>query len=67
MYSLFRELSIRRIALEQAPVFLASYLIANTFYKFGSFGIELVAFMATWFIFDAAYQGIKLFFNSKKQ
>ena len=66
MYTLFRELSFQRIALEQGPVFLASYLIANTFYKFGSFGIELVAFLATWFIFDAAYQGIKLFFNFNK-
>lgn len=59
MYSLFRELPAQRLALEQAPVFLLSFLIANTFYKFGSFGLELVAFMATWFLLDALFQMVK--------
>ena len=66
MYSLFRELSVQRIALEQAPVFLVSFFIANTLYKFGSFGLELVAFLTTWFLFDALFQTGKTLLPSNK-
>lgn len=66
MYSLFKELSNNRLALEQAPVFLISFLIANTFYKFGAFAPELFAFLATWFILDAIFQVIKSALASAK-
>jgi hypothetical protein len=52
-------LSNRQLLLEQAPIFVASFLIANVFYKFGSFGIELVAFLFTWFCIDAAVQFLR--------
>lgn len=32
--------------------FGAAFLVADVFYKFGSFSLECVAFLATWLVFD---------------
>jgi len=66
MYSLFRELSTQRIVLEQVPIFFISFFIANAFYKFGNFGLELIAFLATWFIADALFQVSRNFLLPRK-
>jgi hypothetical protein len=34
---------------------VASFVIAELFYKWGSFGLELVGFLATWFAIDYAW------------
>jgi len=36
----------------QAPALLASFVIAELFYKFHSFTLECLAFLATWFAID---------------
>jgi hypothetical protein len=56
MYSLIRLLPPRHLLLEQAPTLLGAFLIAELFYKFGSFALECLAFLATWFVLDAAVQ-----------
>jgi hypothetical protein len=38
----------------QIASFAIAFLIANAAFKFGSFGLELVAFLATWLALDAA-------------
>jgi hypothetical protein len=48
--------SIRRIVLETIPLFGVSILIAESFFKFRSFTLELLAFLATWFILDLLLQ-----------
>ncbi len=53
MYTLVRSLPIRQLLLEQAPVFGLSLVIAELFYKFHSFTLECIAFLATWYIADA--------------
>ena len=53
MYTLFRSVSSSRLAREQLPALAASFLIAETFYKFHSFTLECLAFLATWFVIDA--------------
>jgi hypothetical protein len=51
---------------EQGAQFAISFLIANTWYKFGSFALELIAFMATWMVLDVLYQALsKLVFKRK--
>ena len=52
MYELIRSLSARQLILEQAPVFIVSLGIAEILYKFHSFLMETLAFLATWFIMD---------------
>ncbi len=59
MFTLLRELPLRRLLAEQLPTLAAAWLVAELFYKFHSFSLECAAFLATWFVFDAAVQGLK--------
>lgn len=52
MYTLIRSIPFRNLLLEQAPAMGASLLIAELFYKFHSFTLETMAFLATWFVAD---------------
>ena len=54
MYTLFRSVSVRRLLAQQVPALAAAFLIAEAFYKFHSFTLECLAFLATWFIIDLA-------------
>lgn len=54
MYALIRSLSGRQLVTTQGPAFLAAFLIAEFFYKFHSFTLECLAFLATWFVIDLA-------------
>jgi hypothetical protein len=53
MYAFVRSLGIRELLARQAPMLVLSLAIAEFFYKFGSFLLESVAFLATWFVLDA--------------
>jgi hypothetical protein len=48
----FFSLTRRRILSEQIPIFFMSLVIAELFYKFHSFTLELLSFLATWIIID---------------
>lgn len=54
VYRLTRDLSTRELVSRHAPTLGASMLIAELFYKFGSFTLECLAFLATWYVIDAA-------------
>ena len=56
MFTFVRAIPKRELLLEQMPIFVVSFLLANTYYKFGSFGLEVIAFLATWFVIDAMFQ-----------
>ena len=56
MYTLVRLLSVKRLTYEQLPAIGLAWLIAEMFYKFHSFTLECLAFLATWFVIDAAIQ-----------
>jgi len=53
MYTLIRSIPRRQLLLEQIPVLATSFVIAELFYKFGSFALECIAFLATWLVLDA--------------
>jgi hypothetical protein len=53
LYALVRSLGLRELLIRQAPMLVLSLAIAELFYKFGSFLLEAVAFLATWFVLDA--------------
>jgi hypothetical protein len=59
MYTLFRSLPLRTLLATQAPALLASFVIAELFYKFHSFTLECMAFLATWFVVDALVTGVR--------
>lgn len=54
MYTLIRSIPFRQLILEQIPALGLSLLIAELFYKFHSFALECTAFLATWYVLDAA-------------
>lgn len=49
MYRLLRKQQLRETMVVEFPSLLVSILIAELFYKFGSFTLELLAFLPTWF------------------
>ena len=53
MYTLLRSQPISSLLTTQAPALLVSFVIAEVFYKFHSFTLECLAFLATWFVIDA--------------
>ncbi len=59
MFTLLRELPLRRLLAEQLPTLAAAWLVAELFYKFHSFTLECAAFLATWFVFDGLVQAGK--------
>jgi uncharacterized membrane protein len=55
MFTLVRaSLTNASLAIQQILAFGVAFLVAEAFYKFGSFGLELAAFLATWWVADAA-------------
>ena len=48
MYTFLRHLRFREALLSEAPAVLLSLVIAEVFYKFHSFTLECVCFLATW-------------------
>lgn len=49
MYSLFKAVGVRKLLVSEAPSLIASFVIAELFYKFRSFTLETVAFLGTWY------------------
>lgn len=52
MYTLSRAVSLRELLLGQAPMIVASLLIAEFFFKFHSFILEAAGFLVTWYLID---------------
>lgn len=50
MYSLIRHVGFREGLLGEAPSLILSMVVAELFYKFHSFTLECVAFLATWLV-----------------
>jgi hypothetical protein len=48
MYALLRHREGPAVTVREASTFTASLVLAEAFYKFHSFSLECVAFLATW-------------------
>ena len=53
MYTLIRSVPLQQLLTAQAPALVISFVLAELFYKFHSFTLECLAFLATWFVIDA--------------
>ena len=56
MYTLVRSMPLKQLLIEQLPALIVAIIIAELFYKFHSFTLETLAFLATWFVIDALYR-----------
>ena len=54
MYTLVSAFPLRQTLVRQLPAVGVSIALAETFYKFHSFSLECLAFLATWWTIDAA-------------
>jgi hypothetical protein len=52
MFSLLRVVSRREVVTRHLPVVGVSLVTAELFYHFGSFTIEALAFLGTWYVTD---------------
>ncbi len=59
MYTLVRSITSRQLLLEQVPSVGVSFVIAELFYKFHSFTLECIAFLATWYVLDAVAMSLR--------
>jgi hypothetical protein len=50
MYTLVNRLGLRSFLSYETPALLLSWIIAEVFYKFGSFTLETGAFLFTWYL-----------------
>ena len=55
MFELLRSSTLRQLLARQAPALAISLIFAELFYKFGSFTLECLGFLATWFVLDAVF------------
>jgi hypothetical protein len=56
VYQLLGNINTSVLLKKQLSVFVLAFLIAEFFYKFHSFALECLAFLVTWFVFDAIAQ-----------
>lgn len=56
MYTLIRSLPLRQVLAEQLPAAVGALVIAEAFYKWHSFTLEALGFLATWYALDFALQ-----------
>jgi hypothetical protein len=50
MFSLIKSLGVQVALKQEAVPFIIAFLIAEFLYKFKSFTLECLAFLATWFV-----------------
>jgi hypothetical protein len=68
MYTLFRNSSLRVLLSVQAPPLVISFVIASLKFRGWGFALECLAFLALWFVLDAAFTGVRtLWFKGKRQ
>lgn len=56
MFTLLRLLPWPRLLTEQLPAIAIAWAIAESFYKWKSFSLEMLGFLATWFLIDLGIQ-----------
>ncbi len=66
MYTMIQSLQTRWLLAEQAMVIGISLVIAELFYKFHSFTLECVAFLATWYVLDRGAHLLRSFFERSR-
>ncbi len=50
MHQMIKSQGLRRFLIKEAPSGLLALLIAELFYKFHSFVLECIGFLATWYV-----------------
>ena len=54
MYSMSRNVALPQLLLKELPSLVGAILLAEIFFKWGSFTLECIGFLVTWYILSAA-------------
>ena len=54
MFTLIHSSPLRQVVARALPSFVVSLILAELFYKFHSFTLECLAFLATWYVLESA-------------
>lgn len=66
MYSLTKNSTLRDLAVVEAPSFAFSLVVANYFFQWHSFTLELAGFLALWFCTSGAIKWVEGKIKSRK-
>ena len=58
MHDLIHSTSLKRLLVLESPALLLALVVAEFFYKFGSFTLECLAFLPTWYAFSSLFHAI---------
>jgi len=58
MYNMVRSLGLKAVLRRELPGAAAALLIAEVFYKFHSFALETLAFLATWWVLSRVKKAV---------
>lgn len=50
MYTLINRIGLKSLVILEGPSLLVAWLLAESFYKFGSFTLEALSFFGTWYL-----------------
>jgi hypothetical protein len=67
MFTMFRNQSFGALLGTQLPPFLIAFITAELFFKWKSFALECLGFLALWFVLDAAYTGIRSLLRKRSE
>jgi hypothetical protein len=66
MYTLLHHVRLREGLLVEAPSLVLAIYVAEMFYKFHSFTLECIAFLATWFVVSYLFSLIRGVLSAKQ-
>jgi hypothetical protein len=66
MYTLLKKEQAKKLYVDELPAFAVSLFIAESFYKFGSFILECLSFLVTWWLISFIVAKIRQQFGSKR-
>ena len=66
MYTLLRSAELRRELFPEVPALAFAVVLAEAFYKFHSFALECVAFLATWLVTSYAFWHLRAFWSRRR-
>ncbi|MER9242948.1 hypothetical protein [Mesorhizobium sp. M0633] len=58
MFSLAQTIGVSGMAKRELVPFMIAFVIAEMFYKLGSFALECLEFLATWYLLSYAFDGL---------
>ena len=67
MFTFLRNVNVRDAIRAEAPAFVGSLLVAEFFYKFGSFTLECLCFLATWLTLGTVTSFVSRRFDARRE